>query len=56
MMLTDAEDIEPDAICRHDLLDKLRHALGRRRKPARSGVREDGCKTVDTDFHGNPYR
>ena len=56
VMLADTEDVEPDAIRDHDLLDKLGHAIGRRRKPARCRVRKDGCETVDTDFHVNPYR
>jgi hypothetical protein len=29
MMLTDTEDVEPDAISDNDLLDKLGHAIRR---------------------------
>lgn len=54
MMLAYAEDIEPDAVRDDNLLDEFGHTLGRRRKPACGRIREDGCKTVDTDFHFGP--
>lgn len=52
MMFADAEHIEAGPVSDFDLFDEVSHAIGRGRKSARDRIGEDGCKTVDADFHG----
>ncbi len=51
MMLSNAEDVEADTVSGDNLLDKFGHAIRRRRKLTCRRIREDGCKTIDTNFH-----
>ena len=50
-MLAEAEDIEPDLIGEHDLLDEVAEPFRRAGPPSGDGIGSDVCEGIETDFH-----